>query len=81
MGMTDTPPHVRRRLSGIFASMDGAERVACAVEMAEEAKVIAVAGIRARHPEWSDAEVSVEWLRLLHGDEIADRVARCSSSS
>lgn len=58
-----------------------AERVTLAIGMAEEAKAIAVAGIRARQPEWSDAEVSVEWLRLLHGDEIADRVARCSSSS
>lgn len=81
MAVTDTPPHVRRRLSGIFASMSGAERVAHAVEMAEEAKAVAVAGIRERHADWTDAEVSVEWLRLLHGDEIADRVARCSSSS
>ena len=79
MVVMDTPPHVRRRLIGIFAAMTGAERVAHAVEMAEEVKVVAVAGIRARHPEWSDTEVSVEWLRLLHGDEIADRVARCSS--
>lgn len=61
--------------------MSGAERVALAVEMAEEAKAVTVSGIRARHPEWSNAEVAVEWLRLLHGDDIADRVARCSSSS
>ena len=81
MSVTDTPPHVRRRLSGIFASMTGAERVAIAVEMAEEAKAIAVAGIRARRPEWSEAEVALEWLRLLHGDEVAERVARCSSNS
>lgn len=81
MDVTDTPPHVRRRLVGIYASMTGAERVAHAVEMAEEAKAIAVAGIRARHPDWTDAAVGVEWLRVLHGDEIADRVARCSSSS
>jgi 5-keto 4-deoxyuronate isomerase len=81
MAVTDTPLHVRRRLVGIYASMTGAERVVHAMEMAEEAKAIAMAGIRARHPEWSDAEAGVEWLRLLHGDEIADRVARCSSSS
>ena len=81
MSVTGTPPHVRRRLSEIFASMTGAERVALAVEMAEEAKAVAVAGIRSRHPEWSDSQVSGEWVRLLHGDAIADRVARCSSSS
>jgi len=81
MTVTDTPLHVRLRLSGIFASMTGAERVVHALEMADEAKAVAVAGIRARHPEWTDADVSVEWLRLLHGDEIAERVARCCSNS
>lgn len=81
MAVADTPPHVRRRLVGIYASMTGAERVALAFEMAEEAKAIAVAGIRARHPDWTDAEVGVEWLRLLHGDEIAGHVARCSLRS
>lgn len=81
MAVTDTPAHVRRRLSAVFASMSGAERVAYAVEMAEEAKAVALAGIRSRHPDLDHAEVSAVWLRLLHGDEIADRVARCSSSS
>ncbi len=61
--------------------MSGAQRVTRATEMAEEAKVLAVAGIRARHPEWTDAEVSLEWLRLLHGDTTADRAVRCRSSS
>ena len=51
------------------------------MEMAEEAKAVAMAGIRARRPGLTDAEVFVEWLRLLHGDVIADDVARCSSSS
>jgi len=81
MTVTDTPAHVRRRLSAVFASMSGPERVACAVEMAEEAKAITLAGIRARVPELSDAEVSAEWLRLLHGDDLARRLTRCSSSS
>lgn len=81
MAVTDTPPHVRRRLSGIFASMSGAEKVALAVEMADEAKALAVAGIRARHPEWTATEVASEWMRLLHGDDVAERMARCSSSS
>jgi hypothetical protein len=49
------------------------ERVACAVEM--ESKTIALAGIRSRRPGLSEAEIAVEWLRLLHGDDVADRVA------
>lgn len=81
MTATDTSADVRRRVAAAFAAMTGPERVACAVEMAEEAKAIALAGIRSRHPDLDDAAVTVEWLRLLHGDDVADRVASCSSSS
>ena len=51
-------------------SVSGAERVRRAVEMAEDAKSIAIAGIRFRNPDFSEAEVHAEWLRLLHGDEL-----------
>lgn len=81
MAVTDTPIHVRRRLTAVYSAMTGAERVALAAEMAEEAKLIAIAGIRARHPHMSDSQLATEWIRLLHGDELTDRVARCSSSS
>jgi len=81
MAAMDTSPDLRRRLSGIFASMTGADRLVYALEMADEAKLLAVAGIQTRRPDWTDAEVAFEWLRLLHGDDLADRVARCSSSS
>ena len=81
MATTDTSPEIRRRVSAVFASMSGAQRVACAAEMAEESKAIALAGIRSRHPERTDAEVAIEWIRLLHGDEIAGYAARCRSSS
>lgn len=81
MAVTDTPPHVQRRLAAVFATMTGAERVTLAAEMAEEAKLIAIAGIRARKPELTDSQIAEEWIRLLHGDQVADRVARCSSSS
>ena len=81
MAMSDTPAEIQRRVSAVFASMSGAERVACAAEMAEQSKAIALGGIRARRPELSGAEVAIEWIRLLHGDDIADYAARCSSSS
>ncbi|MEQ8842293.1 MAG: hypothetical protein RIB98_15015 [Acidimicrobiales bacterium] len=81
MATTDTSPEIRRRVTAVFASMSGAQRVAHAAEMAEESKTIALAGIRSRHPGLTDAEVALEWVRLLHGDEIAGYAARCSSSS
>ncbi len=81
MAVADTPSHVRRRLVSVFAAMSGAERVRCATEMADEARELALAGIRARRGALTDHEVALEWLRLLHGDEIADSAARCSSTS
>lgn len=81
MSMTDTPPHVRQRLSAIFASMSGSEKVEHALAMAAQAKIVAVAGIRSRNPGWSDEPVAAEWLRLLHGDDVAERLARWTSSS
>ena len=79
MDAVDTPPDVTHRVRSIFAAMSGPKRVPLATEMADEAKLIAVAGIRARHPELSDDDVASEWLRLLHGDEIAE--VACSSTS
>ena len=78
---TDTPQHVRQRVVGVFGEMSGAERVRLATDMADEAREIAIAGIRARHPGSDDRFVQVAWLRLLHGDVLADEIARCSSSS
>jgi len=42
-----------------------------AVEMAEQTKEIALAGIRARGGCLSAREISAEWIRLLHGEEVA----------
>jgi len=81
MAVADTSPHVRRRVASVFAAMSGADRVQYATEMADEARAVALAGIRARRGELDDREVAVEWLRLLHGDAVAEYAARCSSSS
>lgn len=61
--------------------MTGAEKVAHAMQMAAEAKSVTIAGIRSRHPEWSAAQVDQEWLRLLHGDEVAEQISRWTSRS
>lgn len=79
--MADTPPDARQRVTAIFASMSGSEKVEYALHMAAQAKTVAVAGIRSRNPDWSDEQVAAEWLRLLHGDDVAERIARWTSSS
>lgn len=71
MASADTTREADRHQAAVFAGLTGPERVAMAVQMAEEAKSVTLAGIRARHPDYGDDDVAREWLRLLHGDEVA----------
>lgn len=75
MVSTDTSLLSREKALAAFAAMSGAERLAHACEMAEEAKVIALAGIRSRRPELDDAGVHRVWLAMLHGEKLASRLA------
>jgi hypothetical protein len=51
-------------------------RVAAAFEMSEEARQIAAAGIRARHPGNSPAEVERRLVRLMLGADLASLIER-----
>ena len=59
--------------------MAGADKVMQAVEMAEQSKAIAIEGIRARSPRFSEAQIHRAWLRLVHGDR-ADRFENIATS-
>jgi hypothetical protein len=61
---------------GILRAMSGAERVAMAFEMSESTRAVAEAGIRHRHPDWTDQQVHDELLVVLLGRELAERVKR-----
>lgn len=50
-----------------------AARVELAVQMSEDNRAVARAGIMARHPEYSPAEVSFALFRLLLGDDLFRR--------
>jgi hypothetical protein len=53
--------------------MSGAQRVEIAARLSEDVRAVAMAGIRARHPEYSDREIWFALQRLLLGDELFDR--------
>ncbi len=72
MAAMDTTEEAEQVYIAAYQALTGSERVEQAVEMAELAKEIAIAGIRFRSPEISDEEVAIEWLRLLYGDEYVD---------
>jgi hypothetical protein len=49
--------------------------------MSEEMRRVAVDGIRARNPTFDDAEVHLEWLRILHGSRMATLISAASTAS
>jgi hypothetical protein len=46
--------------AGILRSMTGAQRLALALRMSHLSRSLAIAGLRERHPEWSDDRIMAE---------------------
>lgn len=47
----------------ILRSLSGAQRLQIALEMSDLARELSRAGLRARHPDWSEAQVTRELVR------------------
>lgn len=75
-GPADTTREARKVHLDILRRMSGPERVAMAVEMSETARAATRAGIRYRHPHWTDEQVHDALLAVLLGRDLADRVRR-----
>lgn len=56
--------------------MTGPERVAKAFELSEAARAFSEAGIRHRHPEWTDQQVHEALMELVIGQALARAVRR-----
>ncbi len=67
----DTSAAARRVQVEALRRMDGPTRLQMALEMSEEARRVSLAGIRYRHPDWPDAAVHQELLRLMLGRDLA----------
>lgn len=74
MSSRDTDDEAAQVYLAAFQSVSGTERVKRAVEMAEVAKSVALAGIRFRRPGLNEDQVALEWLRLVHGDRLVDEM-------
>ena len=72
----DTAPDASRRQAEIFRRLSGSERVEMAWRMSDAARELTVAGIRHRHPDWTEAQVHDALLELLHGTEVAEEIRR-----
>jgi hypothetical protein len=70
----DTTADAHRVQRDIYRRMGGAGRVALAFQLNDTVEHLARAGIRGRHPEYSDEQVFLAWARLKLGDELARAV-------
>ena len=64
MAISDTAPAARALQLEIQQAMSGEQRMTLAYEMSMFARELAREGIRRDHPDWSDAQIARELLRL-----------------
>jgi hypothetical protein len=72
----DTGSEAWRVQREIFRRMTGPERLTMAFEMSDAARALTEAGIRHRHPDWTDEEVHDALLERLLGKPLAIKVRR-----
>ena len=64
MAISDTSPEARAKQFEIVSAMTGEQRMTLAYEMSMFARELAKEGIRQLHPDWTDAQIARELLRL-----------------
>lgn len=72
----DTSRDAWRAHVEVLRDMTGPERVAKAFELSEAARATSEAGIRHRHPDWSEQQVHEALMELLIGRELTRTVRR-----
>lgn len=74
MALRDTTPAANRRYHELLRARAPHERLAQAMALTKMVRELAVAGIRARHPDADDDEVRVRLVVRLYGRETALRL-------
>jgi hypothetical protein len=70
----DTTADAHEVQRALYARMGGPARAAIAFRLTETIRQVALAGIRRRHPQYSDDEVFRAWARLTLGDDLTRAV-------
>jgi hypothetical protein len=66
----DTTPEAQAVQDAVMRSMGGPRRIELVVEMSAAAEALTRAGIRARHPGYTEAQVRLTAWRLRWGDDL-----------
>jgi hypothetical protein len=69
----DTAPESHAAQLEVYRRLGPANRARLAGRLSADARRLTQAGIRARHPEYTDADVEDALRRLLYGDDLFRR--------
>lgn len=72
----DTTPEAMRVQIAVWRRMSDGQRLAAAMELTESVRRMALNGIRACHPEFSEEEAKLALFERMHGKAFVDRVWR-----
>jgi len=72
--MLDTPPEQRQRYYDLLRALSVADRARKVVGLCRTVRALAVAGIRAAHPDASPEEIRRHLVVRLYGREAAGRL-------
>jgi hypothetical protein len=67
MAVSDTTPRAAAIQLALYRKAGPSARAQIAVELSDAVRETALAGIRRRHPEYSDREVASTFLRMVYG--------------
>lgn len=72
----DTHPVIEEMQFAYLRRLGRSERFERGLRRSEEALQLMRRSFRQSHPEWSEEQLQVEWVRAQHGEELAARVEK-----
>jgi len=66
----DTSPDAHAVQRDIYLKLGGTGRAAIAFQLTEMTRNLSMAGIRRRHPAYTEDDVRMAWARLTLGDDL-----------
>jgi hypothetical protein len=70
MHALDTAPAAATRQLELYRQIGTARRSAIAAELSDAVRATSIAGIRRRHPDYSDRDVAQVFLKVVYGIEL-----------
>jgi hypothetical protein len=67
MAVTDTTPRAAALQLRLYREAGPSRRAQIAVDLSDAVRATTLAGIRRRHPDYSEDEVKTDFLRIVYG--------------